>query len=184
MAIGVQVQVQGEELARYQRLLDTLGSSDHKVDLLSRIGSLAESQTRRRIDDEKTSPDGTPWTPWSAAYEKTRHGNHSPLVSSRSLRDSIEFQVERNKVRIGSALVYAGVHQDGFDGAVQVPAHVRRVTQAFGKALKSPVSQSVGAFTRQMTIPQREFLGLSRTNQAELLSVIGNFWQQVMKETQ
>jgi len=184
MGIGVDVQVRGEELARYQRLLDTLGRNDYKAELLDTIGAVAESQTRRRIADEKTSPDGTPWTPWSAAYEKTRHGNQSLLQSEGGLLDSIEYQVERGKVRIGSALAYAGVHQDGFDGAVQVPAHVRRITQAFGKALKYPVYQSVGSFTRQMAIQPREFLGLSRTNQTELLSVIGDFWQQVMRETQ
>lgn len=184
MAIGVDIQVKGEELARYQRLLDTLGSSAHKAELLDTIGAVAESQTRRRISDEKTSPDGTPWAPWSAAYEKTRHGNQSLLQGEGGLLDSIEYQVQRSKVRIGSALAYAGVHQDGFDGPVQVPAHIRRITQAFGKALKFPVYQSVSSFTRQMDIPQREFLGLSRTNQTELLSVIGDFWQDVMRTTQ
>lgn len=184
MGISVEVSTRGEELARYQRLLDTLGRSDHKAELLDTIGAVAERQTRRRIADEKTSPDGTPWTPWSATYEKTRHGNQSLLQGDGGLLDSIEYQVQRSKVRIGSALAYAGVHQDGFDGAVRVPAHIRRITQAFGKALKFPVYQSVGAFTRQMAIPQREFLGLSRNNQTELLSVIGDFWQQVMKETQ
>ncbi len=61
--------------------------------------------------------------------------------------------MQRNQVRVGSALAYAGVHQDGFSGSVQVPAHVRRISQAFGKALKFPVYQSVGSFTRMMEIP-------------------------------
>lgn len=182
MAVSVQVDTRGEELARYQRLLDTLGRNDYKAELLDTIGAVAESQTRRRIADEKTAPDGSPWAPWSSAYAATRHGNQSLLQGEGDLLDSIEYQVERGKVRIGSALAYAGVHQDGFSGAIKVPAHTRRITQAFGKALRFPVYQSVGAFTRQMMIPQRQFLGLSSDNQAELLAVVGDFWQDVMKE--
>lgn len=182
MAISVQVSTRGEELARYQRLLDTLGRNDYKAELLGSIGAVVESQTRRRISDEKTAPDGTPWAPWSDAYAKTRHGGQSLLQGDGDLLDSIEYQVQRNSVRVGSPLAYAGVHQDGFSGSVQVPSHVRRISQAFGKALKFPVYQSVGSFTRMMEIPQREFLGLSSDNQTELLAVIGDFWQDVMKE--
>jgi len=182
MAIGVQVETRGEQLARYQRLLDTLGRNDYKAELLDSIGAVVESQTRRRIADEKTAPDGSAWKPWSDAYAKTRHGNQSLLQGEGALLDSIEYQVERGKVRIGSALVYSGVHQEGFSGAVQVPSHTRRITQAFGKALRFPVYQSVGAFSRQMAIPQRQFLGLSSDNQTELLAVIGDFWQDIMKE--
>lgn len=182
MAVSVEVSTHGVELARYQRLLDTLGRSDHKAALLDIIGSFAENQTKHRISNEKTAPDGTPWAPWSTDYAKTRHGNQSLLQGDGDLLDSIEYQVQRNSVRVGSALAYAGVHQDGFSGAVQVPAHIRRITQAFGKALKFPVYSSVGAFTRQMEMPARPYLGLSSDNQTELLAVIGGFWQDVMKE--
>lgn len=182
MAISVQVSTRGEELARYQRLLDTLGRNDYKAELLESIGAVVESQTRRRISDEKTAPDGTPWAPWSDAYAKTRHGGQSLLQGDGDLLDSIEYQVQRSSVRVGSPLAYAGVHQDGFSGAVQVSAHQRAMTHYFGKALAFPVYHSVGAFTRMMEIPRREFLGLSSDNQAELLAVIGDFWIDVMKE--
>lgn len=182
MAISVEVHTQGPELSHYERLLDSLGRNDYKAELLESIGAVVESQTRRRISDEKRAPDGSAWVPWSADYAKTRHGNQSLLQGDGALLDSIEYQVQRNNVRVGSALAYAGVHQDGFSGAVQVPAHIRRITQAFGKALQFPVYQSVGAFTRQMDLPARPYLGLSSDNQTELLAVIGDFWQDVMKE--
>lgn len=182
MAVSVEVHTQGPELADYQRLLDTLGRSDHKADLLDSLGGVVERQTKRRISDEKRAPDGGAWAPLTEDYKKTRHGGNSLLDGEGHLHDSIEYQVQRNSVRVGSALVYAGVHQDGFDGAVQVSAHTRLITQAFGKALKYGVHQSVGAFTRQMAIPARPYLGLSSSNQAELLAVIGDFWQDVMKE--
>ena len=58
---------------------------------------------------------------------------------------------------------------------------ISAITQAFGKALAFPVYQSVGSFTRQMEIPSASS-GPPSDNQTELLTVIGDFWQDVMKE--
>ncbi|EGQ7799293.1 phage virion morphogenesis protein [Vibrio parahaemolyticus] len=179
MAQAVQV-IGLEDIKRYEELIATLGDPKHKAELLDVMGALVESQTRRRIADEKTAPDGSPWPDWSPEYKKTRHGNQSLLQGGGDLLDSITYVVQRNQVRIGSPLPYSGVHQDGFSGAVQVDAHTRLITQAFGKALAFPVYQSVGAFTRQMNIPQREFLGLSSDNQQEVFAVIGDFWKELM----
>ncbi|MEF1256000.1 phage virion morphogenesis protein [Vibrio sp. M260112] len=180
--MSASIQVSGtQELERYQQLIDTLGNPKHKVELLDALGSAVENQTKLRIADEKTSPDGRAWPEWSDGYAKTRHGNQSLLDSEGHLKESITFQIERNQVRVGSPLAYSGVHQDGFSGAVQVAAHTRLVTQAFGKALAFPVYQSVNAFTRMMNIPQREYLGLSRDNQTEIYAVIGNFWRELMQ---
>lgn len=183
MAISVQVSG-AHELQRYQQLMDTLGDPKHKAELLDGLGAVVESQTRRRIADEKNAPDGQPWVDWSADYANTRHGNQSLLQGDGDLLDSIQYVVEQNQVRIGSPLAYAQVHQDGFSGSVQVDAHTRLITQAFGKALAFPVYQSVGAFTRLMNIPKREFLGLSRDNQQEVYAVLGSFWQDLMRNTQ
>ncbi|TQP97128.1 phage morphogenesis protein [Vibrio cholerae] len=180
--MGISVQVTGtEELARFQKMLDALSNPKLKEELLDSLGAVVESQTRRRIADEKSAPDGTKWDSWSNGYAKTRNGNQSLLQGDGDLLDSIQYVVEKNQVRVGSPLVYAGVHQDGFSGAVQVDAHTRLITQAFGKALKFPVYQSVSAFTRMMDIPQRQFLGLSRDNQTEVYDVIGDFWQEVLQ---
>jgi len=181
--MSIAVQVHGlEALAHHQRMLEVLGSPTHKRELLETIGAVAESQTRRRISDEKTAPDGTPWQAWSAGYAKTRHGNQSLLQGDGGLLDSIEYQVNGSHVHIGSSLAYAAAQQNGFTGSVNVPAHTRRITQAFGNVLAFPVYQSVSAFTRAMDIPQREFLGLSGKNKTELLDVVGDFWQGVMRD--
>lgn len=63
---------------------------------------------------------------------------------------------------------------------MSVGAHQRLIRQAFGRALKHPVWQSVGAHSRMMNIPQREWLGLSNANSNELLHVIGDFWKEVL----
>ncbi|MFB1078141.1 phage virion morphogenesis protein, partial [Photobacterium damselae] len=65
----ISVQVTGtEQLRRYQQLLDRLSNPNHKPQLLDALGAVVESQTRRRIADEKESPDGQAWPDWSQAY--------------------------------------------------------------------------------------------------------------------
>lgn len=182
--MGMSVEVQHtDELRRYQQLIDTLGNPQLKRELADSIGDVVESQTRRRLRDEKIAPDGTPWPEWSSAYAKTRQGDQALLANSRDLIDSITFRVSSTeRIHVGSTLAYAAVHNDGFDGRVTVSAHVRRITKAFGRALKSPVNANVRSFTRAMHIPQREYLGLSQDNQTELLGIIGDFWQEVLHE--
>lgn len=181
--MSMSIQVHGEEaLQRSHRIIDALGTPSHKRELLNIIGGVAESQTRRRIQTEKTAPDGTPWQDWATPYAKTRHGNQSLLQADGGLLDSIEFNVKGDAVHLGSPLAYARTMQEGFTGTVNISAHTRRITQAFGKALKFPVNQSVSAFTRAMNIPKREFLGLSSSNKTELLDVVGDFWHGVLTD--
>lgn len=181
--MGMSVEVSNSAaLDRYRKLVETLSDPRHKAELLDSLGAVVESQTRRRIADEKTSPDGANWPDWSESYNKTRHGNQSLLQGDGGLLDSIQYLVEKNRVRIGSPLVYARAHQEGFDGPVQVSAHTRLIHQAFGKALRFPVYQQVSAFTRHMNLPSREFLGLSRDNQTEVYEVIGDFWSELLND--
>lgn len=179
--MSVSVEVMGtERLAQMQLAIEKLSDHSLQQELLESIGAVVESQTRRRISDEKSSPAGEKWQDWSEGYSRTRHGNQSLLQGNGDLLDSIQFIVERGHVRVGSPLGYAGVHQDGFSGSVSVSAHKRLISQAFGRVLKHAVWQSVGAHQRQMNTPQRQYLGLSTDNREELMHVIGNFWQGVL----
>jgi len=83
------------------------------------LGPVIESQTRRRIHDEKTAPDGTRWEPWSEDYAATRRGDQSLLMDRGHLHDSISHLVHGRALEAGSSLIYAGTHQDGTD---HVPA--------------------------------------------------------------
>ncbi|WP_154915102.1 phage virion morphogenesis protein [Klebsiella grimontii] len=179
--MGISVEVIGAEKLQQMRLaIEKLSDSSLQQELLESIGAVVESQTRRRISDEKTSPAGERWEEWSEGYRKTRSGNQSLLQGNGDLLDSIQYIVERGRVRVGSPLSYSGVHQDGFAGSVPVSAHKRLIHQAFGRALKHPVWQTVGSHNRQMDIKQREYLGLSTANSDELMHVIGDFWKEVL----
>jgi phage virion morphogenesis protein len=72
-------------------------------------------QTKVRIEEEKRSPDGAAWAPWSAAHAATRHGNQSLLLAGGEdyLLESIAAETSDDAVRVGSGPVYGAVHQFG-----------------------------------------------------------------------
>lgn len=111
---GVALRVDLTGLKAVQARLDRLASIDRRQ-LLQNIGSVVESQTRRRIESEKQSPEGQPWPKWSDRYAETRGSGKSLLRgdSQSGLLDSIDHQVNGDEVEIGSNLVYAATHQFG-----------------------------------------------------------------------
>lgn len=84
-----------------------------RPDLLEIIGATVESQTRRRIAEDKASSDGDRWPGWSEKYAKTRHSGHSLIEGQGDLLDSLTHLVGADDVQIGSNLIYAATHQFG-----------------------------------------------------------------------
>lgn len=103
-----------------QRVLDRL-SRLHTTRLLDVLGSELESQTRRRLSEEKTGPDGISWAPWSGDYAARRPNKGGLLELSGDLIDSIAYEVGDDAVTVGSSMLYALVHQDG-DEEMGIPA--------------------------------------------------------------
>lgn len=93
--------------------------------LLKGLGAKVEAQTRLRIADQKTSPEGDAWKPWSEDYAKTRNSGQSLLQGEGHLLDSIQFVVGADSVEVGSNLIYAAIHQFGGE-AVDMPEIVAR----------------------------------------------------------
>lgn len=128
----------------------------NKGALLDVLGAEMESQTRRRIQEEKKSPDGTPWPQWSATHAATRHSGQSLLQGEGNLLDSIQHVVTGEQVEVGSNMVYAGVQQNGARQG------------EFGRTSRNgPIPWG--------DIPAREYLGLSAENTADLIAV-ANDW--------
>lgn len=72
------------------------------------VGRLLVKQTKRRIETEKTSPDGRPWMPWTKEYAATRGAGHSLLIDTGGLLESIKARVRSDDVQITSDKTYAG----------------------------------------------------------------------------
>jgi phage gpG-like protein len=67
---------------------------------------------------------------------------------------------------IGSNVKYAGAHEYGFTGSVPVKAHTRKVTQVFGRELKSPITAAVKAHPMKMNVAARAPISTGITEQA------------------
>jgi len=140
---GVTLQIHG--LDKVNAMLDRFAASiqGRRPDLLAAMGAEVESQTRRRIQDEKTSPAGGSWPGWSPRYAATRHGGQSLLqagTTQETLLNSLECFADSDSAEVGSNKEYAAIHQ--FGGA------------EVGKA-----------------IPARPYLGVSDANAADLEQV-------------
>lgn len=92
--------------------LNGLGQPRRVAEGLANIGGLIESQTRNRFD-ERTSPEGEAWTPWSDSYRMSRKKGQTLLVASGAFRDSMAWDLTGEALRVGSNMVYAALHQDG-----------------------------------------------------------------------
>lgn len=96
--------------------------------------------------------------PWPPSIRALRQGGKT-LIKSGRLKNSIVASVMGPRtLRLGTNVAYAAVHQLGFAGNMTVPEHVRRVTRAFGRRLKTPTYATVRQHQRLVRIPARPFL--------------------------
>lgn len=144
--VGISIDIAG--LERAIGAIGRLANLDESA-LLETLGALGERQTRRRIESEKTSPDGAPWAP-------NREGTSILLRSGEHLRDSIAYEVSTPLVRWGSSWRYAHVHQNG---ATIVPKSAKALAFTSGGKRR---------FAKRVTIPARPFVGVSAANGAEI----------------
>jgi hypothetical protein len=68
---------------------------------------------------------------------------------------------------------YARAHEYGFHGTVEVRAHMRTVTQAFGRRLKNPRQAMVQAYSMRMNLAERSYLRSSLRDMRQ--TIIDNF---------
>ncbi|MFT4162855.1 phage virion morphogenesis protein [Shinella sp.] len=134
-------------------------------ELMEGIGRLVQGQTRRRITDEKTAPDGSAW--------KANRAGTSILYASGALADSIDYVASTGSVIVGSGLVYARIHQEG--GVIK-PKN--------GSALKFWwVSGGFVNFAivASVTMPRRQHLGLSADNQNEIVETTEDWLSRLLQ---
>lgn len=87
--------------------------------------------------------------------------NAQKALSGGSVREGIadmRITSEGVSFRWGTTVPYAGVHERGFQGTVQVPAHQRTISQAFGRPI-DPKSVSVRPHSRDVNIQARPYMG-------------------------
>ena len=153
MSVGITIEI--ENMDAVLSLVGNFADLDTET-LLTTIGALGESQTRRRIEEEKSAPDGTPW-------QENAEGTSILLRTGKHLRDSIAWNVSGDTASWGSSWEHAHVHQNG---AVITPKNARMLSFFAGGGR---------VFAKKVTIPARPFVGLSEDNKQEIREVVTDF---------
>lgn len=120
-----------------------------REELAEGIGRLVQEQTRRRIEVDKTTPDGQPWKPNNAG---------TPILfASGMLSQSIDYLASPESVIIGSGLIYARIHQTG-----------GKIVARAADALMFQIGNAL-VMVQSVTMPARPYLGLSTQDRADVL---------------
>lgn len=122
-------------------------------ELMTAIGALGDSQTRRRITEEKTAPDGSPWPP-------NTEGTSILLETGQHLLSSLSWQASSTEAEWGATWEFAHVHQEGMTIVPKSAASL--VFQLGGRVVQA----------KKVTIPARPFVGLSDENRQEIIDVV------------
>lgn len=149
-------------------------------ELLDIWGGVLEASTRRRFDTGR-GPDGIPWIP---SRRVERYGGKT-LVDKGNLESSIRYQVAPGMLEVGvdgvgASSRFAYVHQFGFSGPVQVEAHTRVISQAFGIPLPGKVIVNVRGHQRVMWIPKRPFLGIDDEDRRDMREVAREHLREIL----
>lgn len=122
-------------------------------ELMTDIAAIGESQTRRRIAEEKTAPDGAPWQP-------NTQGTSILMLTGQHLLSSVASFSSATEAVWGAAWEYAHVHQDGM---TIVPKEAEALAfQLGGKFVNA----------KKVTIPARPFVGVSAENAREIVDIV------------
>lgn len=118
-----------------------------------------------------------PWKKTKRQMGKGKGSQYLPLHSSREhLSRSTQYKkTGPGEVTISNPVPYASVHNDGFEGNVNVKAHKRTISKGKNKGDK----YSVRAFSRRMYIPQRQFMGESRELNEKIENIIRNTFKNI-----
>lgn len=155
--MSVKINISLEGIDRVQALLTDLERrSGDLTPAMNAIGEHVVSVARLSFRAEKT-PSGLPWPKSERAL---RQGGQT-LSDKGRLKNSITKQATGNSVNVGTNVIYAAIHQFGFNGQVNIKAHNRKVTKAFGKELKFPVWAAIRAHSVKRFVVDRQFLPMT-----------------------
>lgn len=145
---GVALEITSTGLDEALLKIDGLADAP-RLELMEGIGRLVQEQTRRRIEEEKTAPDGSAW--------RANIAGTPLLYASGALSRSIDYAASEESVRVGTGLPYARIHQEG--GEI-VPKTARMLAFQLGNRL---------VFSMRVRMPARPYVGLSADNQNEIV---------------
>lgn len=114
--MGASFRVDISELEALQAMLAKVAVLDLDA-LENAFGDIAVTNAQKRFE-AKHDPDRVPWKPWSEKYHKKIAGDarRSVLMGPTArLQQSLTYENRSDGVYVGSTMVYARVHQQGWE---------------------------------------------------------------------
>lgn len=158
---GVSIEVQVNDRGVGQAFTRLIGLMGNTTPIMSVIGTGLVASTHRRFVTQ-TSPDGAAWVGLYPAYRPIKR-NSRILTESGRLRGSINDQAGNDYVRVGTNVIYAGVHQFGATIRPKNGSHLY-----FMLATGLVPAKSV-------TIPARPYLGISDDDRDMIAETVFRF---------
>jgi len=108
-------------------------------------------------------------------------GDLARSIGSRAAPGGVN-RITGNTITIGTNLVYARAHEQGFQGSVNVSAHDRRMKVVFGR-YRGSILQHVSAHSRMMNIKPRPFLSTALHDSKKVIpTIIQNLMKRALRE--
>lgn len=154
--IRMEFQGQDEVLKKLAAVTD----NNIRGQIMDDFGSYMVSEIQSRFENEH-GPDGEPW---EKSYRAREKGGQT-LNDSGILKQSITYAHTADKLEIGSAMIYAAIHQ--FGGEIKPKSADKLSFRVGGHFIQ----------TSQVNMPARPYLGFTDDDEAELVNIIHDHWQ-------
>ena len=177
------VTVEPRMAATIKRLKKLQGKIENPAPILEEVSHVLRAGVVSRFHS-KTTPAGRPWKPTKRSRRK---GRKSILVDKGVLRDSIEVSIREDKLSIGTDVWYGRLHQEGgktnatyrqkpqsLIGSLSVRslATARGRSRKLGSILKRLLQGSAGRKARNVRLPPRKFLGVSKRGRKRTTKIL------------
>ncbi|MBB4268143.1 phage virion morphogenesis protein [Roseospira visakhapatnamensis] len=175
---GISITVSADDLVT-AGLDGLVARADDMSGAMDEIGGMMTTSTRHRFE-MGVDPDGNPWPPSLRALAE----GGQTLVDRGHLRAAVTYQATAARVRQGTNLVYARIHQLG--GEIKRQARTQtihrrlyadgRLGERFVKRTARgavATDHAVGAHT--ITMPARPYLGLSTADRAQAGEILADW---------
>lgn len=152
---GVRIDVEVDDNAVRQAFDRLEALVDDMTPVFDEIGRTVVDHAILRFE-RQVDPDGRAWQPLAPATIQARRGggvDAKILIDSARLMQSLTHHAERDRVTVGTNVVYAAIHQLG------------------GQAGRN----------RATTIPARPFLGLDRSDREDILDIVSRHLEEALQ---
>ncbi|ANT39913.1 virion morphogenesis protein [Rhodovulum sp. P5] len=148
--------------------LDRLeAASRDMTELMDQVGAVLVAGAQERIGQTNVTPGGVPW-PQSL---RAQLEGGLTLHDSGQLMRSITEQPGPQSVRVGSNIIYAGIHQTG--GTIRAKT---------ARGLRFTLANGETAVVGSVTIPARPYLGISDDERADIEGLTAAWFGAVLEE--